>query len=219
MILLTELDRPCTQCHASGHRPEETTDCPHCQGHKSEPIATVVDGRLFMLFPGKPLEIESKGDARTVSEMLERYGVVQVKETKRPGGVDYDLAGASKHSHERIKIHAQKDLEAYVAEQQQRKQKNMAVLPPTGQQAWAVDFLKVDLSQHGLDPVGYKVGERKAEQDAYRASLEATVKAQDEKIAKLLAMVEGLAERAQSDADDDANNEVGDRKKGNGKGK
>lgn len=195
MLLITAFEQECTDCAGVGQRPDENHPCPTCDGTRFEPIAEVVDGKLYRLFPQDILEVENKIHAQAILHHKAYMGVVELKMERIGSEFRTDREGALAVSKQRI-FKANKDaVEEYIRLQQEGPlAAGKPAAPPMGKYKRGVEVLGIDLAKHNIRPPGYQVESQlkeQAEATKERDELREQVKELSAQVAMLIQMQSG----------------------------
>ncbi len=154
---------------------------------ETEQVAAVIDNKLYVLPPGKPVEMP-EFDGNIIMARLHYCGIVRVTETRDDEGIHLHTKEAREASKTLL---AQKDREIvteYIQIQLEDRVKiNMPALPPSGRQAKVIARSGVKLEDYGVRPVGWVMG--KAAEAAIPAAQDGRLAALESQVAKLTSLL------------------------------
>lgn len=126
-----------------------------------EPVCERVDVRWHEIKPNEPYEIPEY-DAQVIMERVPHASLVIVPEVRQGYNRTLDVNAAREQAKDLLYEQEQRLIAEYIeAQRTDRLARNAAAVPPAGITAKAIDKHKIDLTQYGINPVGYKAKEKR----------------------------------------------------------
>lgn len=197
MYLVTAYSKECSECLGRGHRADELDvktgeplPCPTCSGTTFEPVAHVVDGKLYLLPANEVVEIENKAHAENFIQQKHYRGVVEVKAVRIAGVPQFDVPAAIARSKDLIHRAYEERAAEYIRIQQEGPlAQGKPATPPFGIHKEAIEVLNIDLAKHNIKPPAYQLSERLATEKALQEQESNDLRAD---VRRLTALVETL---------------------------
>ena len=138
----------------------------------ANPMADMIthnlDDKWFRIPPDEPFEVDKDSNGRQLDVpefyahvLLQQlgpiYGLVEVPATRTRTGITLDVDGALDKAKAQLVINRHRQINQWATEQlQDRVNKNLPVLPPTGFVAESIEILNIDLGKvYRIYPVGW----------------------------------------------------------------